>query len=73
MASDTASLAEYNGTALVVTAILFLVLTWMSVALRTYVRGFMTGSFQVDDVLMLVAQVCTGTTEGSSKRQHVDE
>lgn len=58
MADDTASLdQQYNGCALVVTAAIFLVLTWLSVALRTYVRTFMTKAFQMDDWLMLLAQV----------------
>lgn len=58
MAGDShVVLAEYNGDDLKATAILFLVLTGLSVGLRTYVRGFMTTSFQVDDWLMLVAQV----------------
>lgn len=50
-------LAGYNGGELTITAVIFLVLTGLSVGLRTYVRGFMTNSFQVDDWLMLVAQV----------------
>lgn len=54
---DDALLAEYNGSDLKITAILFLILTGFSVGLRTYVRGFMTNSFQGDDWLMLVAQV----------------
>jgi hypothetical protein len=39
-------------------AILFLVLTWLSVALRVYVRGIMTNAFGVDDSLAVLALVC---------------
>lgn len=60
MADDTAYLDQYNGASLVVTSVIFLVLTWLSVALRTYVRAFMTNAFQMDDWLMLVAQVRSG-------------
>lgn len=55
----TASPDQYNGFSLVVTAAILLVLTWLSVALRTYVRAFMTKAFLMDDWLMLVAQVWT--------------
>lgn len=57
MAVDSTVLAQYNGGDLKITAILFLVLTGLSVGLRTYVRAFMTNSFQADDWLMLIAQV----------------
>lgn len=57
MAHDTAYASEYNGGALLVTIILFQILTWVSVALRTYVRAVLTKSFQWDDWLMVVAQV----------------
>lgn len=50
-------LAEYNGGALVGTTVSFLVITYISVFLRCYVRTFLTNGFQVDDWLMLVAQV----------------
>lgn len=49
-------LSENNGGALVATAITFLILSWFSVVLRSYVRAFMTKGFQADDWLMLVAQ-----------------
>ncbi|KAF9869481.1 hypothetical protein CkaCkLH20_13078 [Colletotrichum karsti] len=49
-------LTESNGTALVATAVTFLILSWFSVILRVYVRAFMTKGFQADDWLMLVAQ-----------------
>ncbi|TDZ51606.1 hypothetical protein CTRI78_v007501 [Colletotrichum trifolii] len=48
-------LSESNGGALVATAVAFLVLSWLSVLLRCYVRAFMTKGFQADDWLMLVA------------------
>lgn len=50
-------LTEYNGDALVITASLFLALTWASVVLRTYVRVFLTKAYQADDWLMLLSQV----------------
>ncbi|KAH6686166.1 integral membrane family protein [Plectosphaerella plurivora] len=49
-------LTENNSGALVVTAITFLVLSWLSVILRAYVRAILTKAFQADDWLMLVAQ-----------------
>ena len=54
---DEAYRSENNGAALVITAVVFLVLTWISVGLRTYVRAWMTNGFQSDDVLMLVSLV----------------
>lgn len=57
MAADTAEANQYNGADLFVTVVLFQILTWISVALRTYVRAILTKSFQSDDWLMLVAQV----------------
>jgi hypothetical protein len=51
------NLAEGNGNALTGTAICFLAFTYVSVALRTYVRAGLTRNFQIDDWLMLVAQV----------------
>ncbi|OHE91883.1 integral membrane family protein [Colletotrichum orchidophilum] len=47
-------LSESNGDALSATAITFLVLSWLSVVLRCYVRAFMTKGFQADDWLMLI-------------------
>lgn len=58
MAADTADASQYNGGDLLVTIVMFQVLTWISVALRTYVRTSLTKNFQTDDWLMLVAQVC---------------
>ncbi|ROW02899.1 hypothetical protein VSDG_01695 [Cytospora chrysosperma] len=56
MAEDAAYLAQYNGGALVGTAVSFLALTYVSVGLRTYVRTFLTKGFLLDDWLMLVSQ-----------------
>ncbi|PKS05246.1 hypothetical protein jhhlp_008617 [Lomentospora prolificans] len=50
-------LDEFNGGALVAAATTFLVLTLISVALRVYVRVFMTNSFQMDDWFMIIAQI----------------
>ncbi|KAI1423025.1 hypothetical protein F5Y12DRAFT_567093 [Xylaria sp. FL1777] len=44
---------DSNGTGLLVAAIVALVISWLSVALRTYVRAGMTRSFQSDDWVML--------------------
>ena len=52
------NLAEDNSNALVGTAVSFLAFTYVSVALRTYVRAVLTRNFQIDDWLMLVSQVC---------------
>lgn len=57
MADDPSYASQYNGGALLITIILFQVLTWVSVALRTYVRAVLTKSFLYDDWFMLVAQV----------------
>jgi hypothetical protein len=60
MASEDTSNADstdYNGGPLVATAIAFLVLTWLSVVLRTYVRVILLKSYRADDWFMLVAQV----------------
>ncbi|KAH8664011.1 hypothetical protein BX600DRAFT_436586 [Xylariales sp. PMI_506] len=56
-AQDPTVSTESNGIALVVTAITFLILSWISVALRTYVRAIMLKGFKADDWLMLVSQV----------------
>jgi hypothetical protein len=57
-------LSEYNGNQLVITSIFFLVMTWLSVGLRTYVRTVLTHNFVADDWLMLVAQVSRRGPEG---------
>ncbi|KAI0434531.1 hypothetical protein F5Y09DRAFT_295729 [Xylaria sp. FL1042] len=44
---------DSNGTGLLVAATVTLVISWLSVALRTYVRAGMTMSFQSDDWVML--------------------
>lgn len=55
---DKAHLAETNGVSLMSAAAIFLVLSWISVGLRMYTRGFIPGSFHIGDWLMLIAQVC---------------
>ncbi|KAH7033150.1 uncharacterized protein B0I36DRAFT_383072 [Microdochium trichocladiopsis] len=55
-AQDPTVSTESNGSALVVTACVMLSLTWFSVSLRTYVRGFMTNGFLADDFWMLASQ-----------------
>ncbi|TPX06945.1 uncharacterized protein E0L32_011169 [Thyridium curvatum] len=49
-------LSQYNGGSLIGVASTFLVLTWVSVFLRFYVRTQLTNGFQSDDWFMLVAQ-----------------
>jgi Fungal rhodopsin domain len=51
------SLTEYNGYQLVAVVITFLVLTYISVGLRCFVRIRITRAFAIDDWLMLVAQL----------------
>lgn len=58
MAGDTADADQYNGRDLLITLTVFQVFTWISVALRTYVRIVLTKNFQNDDWFMLVSQVC---------------
>jgi hypothetical protein len=50
-------LDEENGIALVATATTLLALSWISVGLRTYTRVWLMKGQQLDDWLMLVAQV----------------
>lgn len=59
MAVEYIDLSEYNGDDLVITAALFLTLSWLSVGLRTYTRAYLMNCFQADDWLMLIAQVCS--------------
>ncbi|KAL8402989.1 hypothetical protein RB594_008301 [Gaeumannomyces avenae] len=56
MSSQPANLEENNGAALTITAATFLALTYVSVALRVYVRRWLTKSFLADDWLMLLSQ-----------------
>jgi len=62
-------MAENNGGPLLGTAVTFLALTYISVALRTYVRAILTKNFQMDDWLMLVAQVCGDSLICVTQRQ----
>lgn len=50
-------LNEYNGGALVGTAVSLLVLSWITIGLRSYTRAVLMKSFMADDWLMLIAQV----------------
>ncbi len=52
-------LNEYNGGALVGTAVSLLVLSWITIGLRSYTRAVLMKSFMADDWLMLIAQVST--------------
>ncbi|KAI0377982.1 hypothetical protein F5Y04DRAFT_263226 [Hypomontagnella monticulosa] len=56
-AQDPNAPTDSNGAALVVTAIAMLTLSWLSVALRSYVRARLTNGFQWDDWLMLASQL----------------
>ena len=57
MADTNVDLTEFNGGKLITTVAVFLVLSWISVGLRTYTRAILTKSFQLDDWLMLLSQV----------------
>ncbi|KAF5657608.1 integral membrane protein pth11 [Fusarium heterosporum] len=50
-------LSEENGSALVAAACALLTLSWISVGLRTYTRTFLMQGQQLDDWLMLIAQI----------------
>lgn len=49
---------ENRGPQVAATASMFLALSWITVALRCYVRGYLTKSFGLDDWLALAALVC---------------
>lgn len=49
---------ESRGPALLAVAVAFLVLTWVTVSLRFYVRVFVSHSTGGDDWIMLIALVC---------------
>lgn len=57
-ANQHIDLSEDNSVALVSTVIVFMALSWLSVGLRSYTRAFVMKSYQLDDWLMLIAQVC---------------
>lgn len=57
MANKEIDLKEKNGGALVGTAIVFLALSWISIALRTYTRAFLMKGYQADDWLMFIGQL----------------
>ncbi|KAJ2906606.1 putative integral membrane family protein [Zalerion maritima] len=54
---DEVDLNETNGKALVSASVVFLVISYLSVFLRSYVRAFLTNGFQADDWFMVVAQI----------------
>jgi hypothetical protein len=51
------SSTDYNGYQLFAVVIIFLILTYISVGLRCFVRAGITRSFAADDWLILVAQI----------------
>lgn len=48
---------DYNGTGLVVVSVVFLVLTYLAVFSRCFVRILITKAFQTDDWFVLLSQV----------------
>ncbi|PHH67987.1 hypothetical protein CDD82_932 [Ophiocordyceps australis] len=69
MADDDVDLSSDLGGSLVATCISLLVLSWIAVSLRTYTRIVVIKGFQIDDWLMLIAQIiftvaCAFTLEG---------
>ncbi|KAJ6438087.1 integral membrane family protein [Purpureocillium lavendulum] len=57
MAEHIVDLTEDLGASMVATCVPLLVLSWIAIGLRTYTRLILTKSFQLDDLLMLVAQL----------------
>ncbi|KAG5997598.1 hypothetical protein E4U43_002605 [Claviceps pusilla] len=57
MAETTVNLHESNGESLVATCIALLVVSWIAVCLRSYTRIVLMKSYEVDDILMLIAQI----------------
>ncbi|KAH9904845.1 hypothetical protein F4778DRAFT_48271 [Xylariomycetidae sp. FL2044] len=55
-AQDPDAPTDSNGGALVATCVVMLVLTYLSIFLRSYVRAYLTNGFQADDWLILAAQ-----------------
>lgn len=51
--------AEYRGTMMTTVIIVFLVMTWVTVLARTWVRAVMIRSFGWDDAVTLLAAVCS--------------
>ncbi|RYP91479.1 hypothetical protein DL770_002418 [Monosporascus sp. CRB-9-2] len=56
-AQDPNAPTDYNGRALVDTAIVMLCLSWFSVSLRGYVRGILVKALQADDWILALAQL----------------
>jgi hypothetical protein len=78
---DPDASTDNNGIALLVTVIVMLIISWLSVASRVYVRAVMTRSFQVDDwvmlaglvraiVLQLNLHILTSTLDRSTSQYH---
>ncbi|UNI19060.1 hypothetical protein JDV02_005277 [Purpureocillium takamizusanense] len=72
MTEHNVDLTENLGASMVGTCIALLVLSWIAVGLRTYTRAILMKSFQIDDWLMLVAQLiftltCAMVIEGVNK------
>ncbi|KAG6000536.1 hypothetical protein E4U21_005353, partial [Claviceps maximensis] len=72
MANTTYDINESNGGSLVATCIALLVTSWMAVGLRTYTRIVLMKSYEIDDILMLIAQAtftvtCSIQFEGVKK------
>lgn len=44
-------------------ALVFIILAWITVGLRVYVRGYMLRAFALDDWLMVLTLVCAIATE----------
>lgn len=58
---------ENRGWQLNVVVVVFLSLSWLTVATRLYVRLILTKSFQIDDWLMLIALVSTVSADRYDK------
>ncbi|RYP02650.1 hypothetical protein DL764_005695 [Monosporascus ibericus] len=56
-AQDPNASTDYNGRALVDTAIVMLCLSWFSVSLRGYVRGILVKALRADDWILVLAQL----------------
>lgn len=57
MAGPSGSVMEDKGPELFGVAVAFLILSWIAVTLRVYVRVWMLKSFGLDDYLIVASQV----------------
>lgn len=71
MAETTVNLHESNGESLVATCIALLVVSWIAVCLRSYTRIVLMKSYEVDDILMLIAQVSLPVSDGPRKSRTI--